>query len=80
MLPPHSNHLTQSQDFSIFGSFKKMYSQECKKYMNLIPGINIAKYNAAELADEVRKKAKISNRYNQAPHLTQDSKGKVATS
>ena len=48
--------------------------------MNLIPGINIAKYNAAELADEVRKKAKISNRYNQAPHLTQDSKGKVATS
>ena len=26
---------------------------------------------------EVRKRAKIKNRYNQAPHLTQDTSGKV---
>ena len=29
---------------------------------------------------EVRKGAKIRNRYNQAPHLTQDTNGKVTTS
>ena len=29
---------------------------------------------------EVRKRAKIRNRYNQAPHLTQDTNGKVTTS
>ena len=28
----------------------------------------------------VRKRAKIKNRYNQAPHLTQDTNGKVTTS
>ena len=29
---------------------------------------------------KVRKGAKIRNRYNQAPHLTQDTNGKVTTS
>ena len=29
---------------------------------------------------KVRKRAKIKNRYNQAPHLTQDTNGKVTTS
>ena len=29
---------------------------------------------------KVRKKAKIRNQYNQAPHLTQDTNGKVTTS
>ena len=29
---------------------------------------------------KVRKRAKIANRYNQAPHLTQDTNGKVTTS
>ena len=32
------------------------------------------------LHTEVRKRAKIRNRYNQAPHLSQDSYGKVTTS
>ena len=30
--------------------------------------------------NKVRKRAKIRNRYNQAPHLTQDTNGKVTTS
>ena len=30
--------------------------------------------------DKVRKRAKIRNQYNQAPHLTQDTNGKVTTS
>ena len=30
--------------------------------------------------DKVRKKAKIINQYNQAPHLAQDTNGKVTTS
>ena len=29
---------------------------------------------------KVRRRAKIRNRYNQAPHLTQDTNGKVTTS
>ena len=29
---------------------------------------------------KVKKRAKIRNRYNQAPHLTQDTNGKVTTS
>ena len=29
---------------------------------------------------EVRKRAKIRNRYNEAPHLTQDTNGKVTMS
>ena len=29
---------------------------------------------------KVRKRAKINDRYNQAPHLTQDTNGKVTTS
>ena len=29
---------------------------------------------------KVRKRAKIRNRYNQAPHLTQDTNGRVKTS
>ena len=29
---------------------------------------------------KIRKRAKIRNRYNQAPHLTQDTNGKVTTS
>ena len=29
---------------------------------------------------KVRKRAKIRNRYNQAPHLTQDTNGEVTTS
>ena len=32
------------------------------------------------LVSKVRKRAKIRNRYNQAPHLTQDTYGKVTTS
>ena len=31
-------------------------------------------------AMEVRKRAQIRNRYNQAPHLTKDTNGKVKTS
>ena len=30
--------------------------------------------------EKVRKRAKIRNRYNQAPHLTKDTNGKVTTS
>ena len=36
--------------------------------------------NLNELYVKVRKRAKIRNRYNQAPHLTKDTIGKVATS
>ena len=37
-------------------------------------------YNSGGLVNNVRKRAKIRNRYNQASHLTQDTDGKMATS
>ena len=44
-----------------------------------IPDLCILTYFTFSLV-KVRKKAKIRNRYNQAPHLTQDTNGKVTTS
>ena len=40
----------------------------------------IALYFESEAVRKVRKSAKIRNRYNQAPHLTQDTNRKVTTS
>ena len=37
-------------------------------------------FDKPPVIDEVRMRAKIRNRYNQAPHLTQDTNGKVTTS
>ena len=36
--------------------------------------------DSMEFTSKVRKRAKIRNRYNEAPHLTQDTNGKVTTS
>ncbi|XP_053403159.1 uncharacterized protein LOC128558274 [Mercenaria mercenaria] len=57
VLPPHSSHFTQTLDVAISGPFKKMYSQECQKYMKLNPGINITKYSIAELTSKPYLKA-----------------------
>lgn len=57
VLPPHSSHLTQPLDVGIFGPFKNMYSQECQKFMKLNPGINITKYDVAELTSKPYLKA-----------------------
>ena len=40
----------------------------------------IPKQRASPTHVKVRKRAKIRNRYNQAPHLTKDTNGKVTTS
>ena len=37
-------------------------------------------YRFKRIIGKVRNRAKIRNRYNQAPHLTQDTNGKVTTS
>ena len=39
----------------------------------------IYKQTGQMLGIKVRKRAKIRNRYNQSPHLTQDTNGKVTT-
>ena len=41
---------------------------------------NMYCHDAALILRKLRKRAKIGNRYNQAPHLTQDTNGKVKTS
>ena len=50
--------------------------------MPLFRVISVHKAENMRLNDytKVRKRAKIKNRYNQAPHLTQDTNGKVITS
>ena len=49
------------------------------KFINL-PRIFKGKALSLPLLSKVRKRAKIRNRYNQVPHLTQDTNGKVSTS
>ena len=49
------------------------------------PSLRLSKTDGSDneklrtIIDKVSKRAKISNRYNQAPHLTQDTNGKVTT-
>jgi len=57
VLPPHSSHLTQPLDVGIFGPFKNIYYQECQRFMKLNPGLNITKYNIAELTSKPYLKA-----------------------
>ena len=49
VLPPHTSHLTQPLDVGAFGPLKSMYSKECQMYLQKNPGINITKYEIAEL-------------------------------
>ena len=49
VLPPHTSHLTQPLDVSVFGPFKAMYNKECQTYMKNNPGLTITKYQVAEL-------------------------------
>ena len=49
VLPPHTNHLTQPLDVSVFGPFKCQYNKECKAYLQKNPGVSITKYEVAKL-------------------------------
>ena len=49
VLPPHTSHLTQPLDVGAFGPLKSMYNKECQMYLQKNPGINISKYEIAEL-------------------------------
>ena len=49
VLPPHTSHLTQPLDVGAFGPLNFMYSKECQMYLQKNPGINISKYEIAEL-------------------------------
>ena len=49
VLPPHTSHLTQPLDVGAFGPLKSMYSKECQMYLQKNPGINITKYEIAQL-------------------------------
>ena len=52
----------------------RMLADDCVLYRNI--------YSIQDclILQEVRKRTKIRNRYNKAPHLTQDTNGKVTTS
>jgi len=50
VLPPHSSHLTQPLDVAVFGPMKQYYYRECMPYMHNNPGINITRYDVANLS------------------------------
>ena len=57
VLPPHSSHITHPLDVGVFGPFKTMYYSECQSYMKKHPGMNITKYDIAELTSRPYLKA-----------------------
>ena len=57
VLPPHTSHLTQPLDVSVFGPMKLMYNRECQSYMHANPGISITKHCIAALTNKPYVKA-----------------------
>ena len=57
VLPPHSSHLTQPLDVTVFGPFKAIYNSKCQAYMKKFPGANITSYQIAELTNKPYLKA-----------------------
>ena len=49
VLPPHTSHLTQPLDLSVFGPLKSQYYKECQTYLQQNPGISITRYEVAKL-------------------------------
>ena len=49
VLPPHTSHVTQPLDVGAFGPLKAMYNKECQLYLQHNPGVNVNKYQIAEL-------------------------------
>ena len=49
VLPPHTSHLTQPLDVSVFGPLKNHYYRECQTYLHQNPGITITRYEVAAL-------------------------------
>ena len=50
VLPPHTSHITQPLDVGCFGPLKNVYHSECQSYMRRNPGIQITRYNIAEIS------------------------------
>ena len=64
--------LSDDEQADIIGAFNTT-----SRYVDDILNINNVYFDNMV---KVRKRSKIRNRYNQAPHLTQDTNGRVATS
>ena len=56
----------------------RMKNVTCILFCSSFPNLYI--HNIAPIPTKVRNRAKIRNQYNQAPHLTQDTNGKVTAS
>ena len=63
------------------------FNRPCQHDRTVEPEFNVtqsalcaAYYDYTDTLEKVRTRAKSRNRYNQAPHLTQDTNGKVTTS
>ena len=52
VLPPRTSHLIQPLDVCVLIPLKAMYNRECQLFMQRNPGINISKYQVAELTNK----------------------------
>ena len=48
-LPPHTTQDSQPLDCTVFGPFKRHWSNVCHKYLQNNPGAVVSKYNFCEL-------------------------------
>ncbi|XP_052809180.1 jerky protein homolog-like [Mya arenaria] len=56
VLPPHTSHVTQPLDVECFGPLKNIYHSECQSYMRRNPGMQINRYNIAEISSKAYNK------------------------
>ena len=76
---PHNNHETSGRQTKQINQFSLPLQHDCKtrrEIKNVLQNIE----QLQNPTKGVRKGAKIRNRYNQVPHLTQDTNGKVTNS
>ena len=57
VLPPHTSHITQPLDVGCFGPLKNAYYSECQSFMRKNPGMQINRYNIAEISGKAYNKA-----------------------
>ena len=50
VLPPHTSHVTQPLDVGCFGPLKNAFYSECQAFLRKNPGMQITRYNVAEIS------------------------------
>ncbi|KAJ8028012.1 Pogo transposable element with KRAB domain [Holothuria leucospilota] len=57
VLPPHTSHILQPLDVSVFGPLKRCFHSECQRYMHQNPGERITRYQVGQLISRAYQKS-----------------------